>query len=397
MAWPEPILHVDMDAFFVEVERLDRPELVGVPVVVGGGVPRGVVASASYEARRHGIRSAMPTAHALRRCPEVRVVAPRHDRYREISAIVFRVFRSFTPMVEGLSVDEAFLDVSGLRLHAPSSVVVAEQVREAVRQATGLPCSVGVAPTKFVAKLASERAKPDGLLHVEAGAVQDFLDPLPVSALWGVGEATRAGLARLGVEKIGDLAGVSEPALRRGLGPSLAHHLLELAAGIDPRPVVPDSEAKSISVEETYDTDVVDESHLTATLRAQADRLAARLERAGSVASTVTLKLRYSDFSTITRSITPGRPVGAAIELYREAVGLLRRLDRGDRPVRLVGIGASGLLPATGPAQLTLDGDDRWKTVDGTVAEVRRRFGDGAVVPARLVIPAEQDPNPQTG
>lgn len=380
-----------MDAFFVEVERLDRPALRGRPVVVGGDGPRGVVASASYEARRHGIFSAMPTATARRRCPGLEVVAPRHGRYREMSAEVFDVFRSFTPLVEGLSVDEAFLDVAGLRLHAPSSLEVARQIKRAVRERTGLPCSVGVASTKFVAKLASDRAKPDGLLLVEADRVTEFLHPLPVSALWGVGEATRAGLSQLGVETIGDMASMPSAVLERALGPSLAEHLRRLAHGDDPRPVVPDVAAKSLSVEETYEVDVDDHDHLTATLRSQADRLAGRLRQAGVTATTVTLKVRFADFRTVTRSLSPGRPISSGIDLYRMALSLLERLDRGGRAVRLIGIGASGLDGGDHPRQLSLEGEDRWQRVESTVAEARRRYGERAVMPARLTGPPDPE------
>jgi DNA polymerase IV len=394
VSWSEPILHVDMDAFFVEVERLERPDLAGRPVVVGGPGPRGVVASAGYEARRLGIHSAMPMSSALRRCPDLVVIPPRHDVYRAVSIRIFEVFRSFTPLVEGLSLDEAFLDVSGLQRHHPSSVEVARRVKASIRDETGLAASVGVASTKFVAKLASESAKPDGLVLVRREEVASFLHPLPVSALWGVGEATRAGLARLGVETVGDLAALPEPALARAVGPTLARHLQELAAGIDPRPVVPDAEARSVSIEETFDVDVDSDDRLRIVLRGQADRVAVRLRSAGITGATVVLKVRYPDFTTVTRSSTPGRRIASGMDVYRAAVALLERLDRQGRAIRLLGIGVSGLEPADRPRQLALDGRDRWHDLERSVDEVRARYGGATVIPARLAGSPNDPPGP---
>ncbi|MFZ0013136.1 MAG: DNA polymerase IV, partial [Acidimicrobiia bacterium] len=244
--WNETILHVDMDSFFVEVERLDDPALRGRPVAVGGSGPRGVIASASYEAREHGVRSAQPTAIALRHCPRLVVVPPSHGKYGEVSTRVFSTFRSVTPLVEGLSLDEAFLDVGGLRRHYVSPVAVADEVRARLRAELGLPASVGIAAVKFVAKLASQVAKPDGVRHVRSEDQGLFLRDLPVTAMWGVGPATHAALARLGVETVGDIAALPLNALVGAVGPSAGQHLHDLANGIDPRAVVPDSEAKSV-------------------------------------------------------------------------------------------------------------------------------------------------------
>jgi DNA polymerase-4 len=389
--WTEPILHVDMDAFFVEVERRRDPSLIGKPVAVGGIGNRGVVASASYEARRHGVRSAQPTATALKLCRDLVVVPPSHGRYGEVSAEVFEVFRGFTPHVEGLSLDEAFLDVSGLRRHFGSPVDVAMAVRAEIRSRIGLPASVGIASSKFIAKLASEAAKPDGYRHIPSRTELDFLHALPVEALWGVGPATLAGLQRLGVVTVGDLADLPEPAVLSGLGQANGRHLLELARGIDLRPVIPDIEAKSISVEETYDRDLEGRETIEAALLAHSQRLSGRLRRSGLAARTVTLKVRYEDFSTVTRSVTLGGPLHSPRDLYNTARDLLGAVDLA-RPVRLLGLGGSGLEESNEPRQLDLGTDENWVRVSDAVAEVRERFGDRSVEPARLVTRKEQYP-----
>lgn len=382
--WTEPILHVDMDAFFVEVERLGDASLGGKPVAVGGTGGRGVIASASYEARARGVRSAQPTATALRLCPDLIVVPPSHRRYGEMSASVFEVFREFTPYVEGLSLDEAFLDVSGLRRHFDTPVEVAVSVRSEIRSRLGLPASVGIASSKFMAKLASESAKPDGYRHIPKETELGYLHALPVQALWGVGPATLAGLQRLGVVTIGDLAELPEPTLLRALGPSQGRQLSDLARGVDPRPVTPDTEAKSISVEETYARDLEGADIVETALLAHAQRLADRLHRAGLAARTVTLKVRYDDFTTVTRSVTPGGVVDSPRDLYLTATELIGSIDRG-RPIRLLGLGGTGLEPTRAPRQLSIDTDASWARVAGAVAEVRERFGEHSVEPARLL------------
>lgn len=382
--WSEPILHVDMDSFFVEVERLRDPALVGRPVAVGGAGPRGVIASASYEARSHGVRSAQPTSVARRMCPPLVVVPPDHARYHDVSADVFGVFRAFTPLVEGLSLDEAFLDVRGLRLHYQSPTEVGEAVRARLRSEFGLPASVGVAAVKFVAKLASEAAKPDGVKHVPANSQMTFLHALPATALWGVGPATLASLARLGVETVGDIADLSENALAGAVGPAAGRHLHDLANGHDPRSVVPDTSAKSISVEETYDDDLRSSDVIESALVAHAVTLSGRLRRAGLRARTVSLKVRYPDFRTVSRSQTLPAAIDGTRDLYRIAVDLLSAADRGENPVRLLGLGGSGLEAAASPSQLGLDAD-RWDAVEDAVFDIRDRFGDAAVLPARLI------------
>jgi DNA polymerase-4 len=381
--WSEPILHVDMDAFFVEVERLGDPGLIGKPVAVGGTGPRGVIASASYEARKFGVRSAQPTGTALRSCPHLIVVSPSHGRYGEVSERVFAVFRSFTPMVEGLSVDEAFLDVSGLSRHFSHPVEVGDEIRSVIASEIGLPASVGVAATKFVAKLASESAKPNGIRHVAHEDQIAFLQALPVDALWGVGPATLAALARLGVETVGDLAGLPEATVATSLGQASARHLLDLANGRDPRPVIPDSEAKSISVEETFARDLVGADRVEAALLSQSQRLAGRLRRAGLAAKTIVVKVRYEDFTTVTRSHTGDRPIDAARDIFDAGKRLVAETDR-SRPVRLLGMGGQGLVDAGRPRQLTIDDNDRWDRLADAVSDIAQRFGDTSIGPARL-------------
>ena len=374
-----------MDSFFVEVERLAAPELVGRPVAVGGAGPRGVIASASYEARSYGARSAQPTAIARRLCPELVVVPADHRRYAEVSEKVFAIFRSVTPLVEGLSLDEAFLDISGLRLHHDSPVEVGESLRSTIRSELGLPASVGVASVKFIAKLASEAAKPDGLRHVPTGEQLEFLHALPASAMWGVGPATLAALTRLGVETIGDIATLPESSLVNAVGPAAGRHLYDLARGRDEREVVPDISAKSISVEETFEVDLVGSEVVQTALLAHAQRLSGRLRRAGLRGRTITLKVRYPDFSTLTRSHTAPRGVDGSRELFHIAVDLLSGLGAPTEAVRLLGLGASALEPAGGPRQLDIDDNAGWDDVESAVAGVRERFGESAVRPARLI------------
>ncbi|HEU5111765.1 MAG TPA: DNA polymerase IV, partial [Acidimicrobiia bacterium] len=366
------------------------PGLVGKPVAVGGTGNRGVIASASYEARAYGVRSAQPTVTALRLCPDLIIVPPSHGRYGDLSAGVFDVFRGFTPHVEGLSLDEAFLDVAGLRRHYPTSTDVAIAVRREIRSRLGLPASVGIASSKFMAKLASEAAKPDGYRHIPKHAEVEFLHALPVEALWGVGPATLAGLQRLGVVTIGDLAELPEAAVLGSLGPTQGRHLLDLARGIDHRPVMSDIEAKSISVEETYDRDLEGAEVIETALLALAQRMADRLHRSGLAARTVTLKLRFADFTTVTRSVTSGTVIDGPREIYVTALALLGHVAI-DRPVRLLGLGGSGLEPAGEPRQMPIGAEDNWSRVDEAVAGVRERFGEHSVEPARLLRSHEHD------
>ncbi|MBN2622742.1 MAG: DNA polymerase IV [Acidimicrobiales bacterium] len=389
------ILHVDMDAFFVSVELLRRPGLRGRPVVVGGTGARGVVAAASYEARAYGVFSAMPSSQARRLCPGAVFLPGDHAHYAEVSARVMAIFLEFTPLVEPLSLDEAFLDVSGARRALGDGVEIARTIRRRVLDGEGLSCAVGIAPSKMLAKLASEAAKPSATptgpvegsgVHVIApGQEQAFLRPLPARALWGVGPATLAKLERLGVRSVGDIADLPEAALVGLLGPGLGRHLGRLARGIDLRPVEPDQRAKSIGHEETFPTDHHDVVALGREVVRMADAVAWRLRRAEVAARTVTLKVRFGDFRTITRSVTLAAPVDEAPALARAAGALLAEIDT-TPGVRLLGITGSGLVEA-GARQLSFDeiGGPAWHEASGAVDAIRERFGDRAIGPASAV------------
>ena len=382
-AFSEPILHVDMDSFFVEVERLDNPRLIGIPVAVGGTGQRGVIASASYEARSFGVRSAMPVGEARRRCPTLTVVSPEHGRYGDVSSEVFEIMRSITPRVEGISIDEAFLDVSGLRLHYPSAEEVGASIRSAIRSEVGIPSSVGIATTKFIAKLASKHAKPDGLLRIAAGTELDFLHPLDVAELWGVGEATRASLSNLGIRTIGDVAGTPIGMLEAKVGRAAAEHLSELSNAHDPRPVEGGAAARSISSESTFERDLVDTDIIERETLRLCDQVAARLATSRLSGHTITLKVRFGDFSTINRSSRRPVPVARTADIWDTAERLLARAGIGGRSVRLLGIAVSDLVDAADARQLAL-GAERRDAAAEAVDEVRERFGAAAVFPARI-------------
>ncbi|MFG2007565.1 DNA polymerase IV [Micromonospora sp. NPDC048868] len=381
-----PILHVDMDAFFASVEVRRRPELRGRPVVVGGTGPRGVVSSASYEARRYGVRSAMPTARARALCPHAVYLPPDFPQYSAASAAVMQIFRDVTPLVEPLSLDEAFLDVAGARRLFGPPAAIARRIRERVAGEQGLSCSVGVAPSKFVAKLGSTRAKPDGLLVVPATRVLDFLHPLPVSALWGVGERSTETLRRLGLATIGDLAEAPVGMLRKALGEASAAHLHELAWGRDPRRVTPEQAEKSIGAEVTFDVDVTDPLEIRRSLLALAEKVGIRLRRAGQVGRTVSLKVRLTDFRTVSRSRTAGVPTDVAREIFDTVWALYTALDPGE-PVRLVGVRVEGLAAAREtPRQLTLGAPERgWREAEAAADAAAARFGRSVIGPASLL------------
>lgn len=337
------IVHVDMDAFFASVEQRDDPSLRGRPVVVGGPPDgRGVVAAASYEARRFGIRSAMPSREAHRRCPDAVFVRPDMARYRQASADVFAVFAEVTDLVEPLSVDEAFLDVTRNHLGLVHGVEVARWLRAEIRARTGLTASAGVAPVKFVAKIASDQHKPDGLTVVPPERVVAFLRPLDIGRLWGVGPKTAARLHALGLRTIGDVADADPASLSRALG-DLGRHLHRLALGDDPRPVRPSRVRRSRGAETTFAQDVRDLGALRAALAPLAERVARGLVASGQAARTVTLKVRYADFRTVTRARTLDVPTDRVGDLLAACDALLARTEAGQVPVRLVGVSASGL------------------------------------------------------
>ncbi|MBI2708318.1 MAG: DNA polymerase IV [Actinobacteria bacterium] len=388
-----------MDAFFVSVELVRRPELRGKPVVVGGTGARGVVAAASYEARAYGVHSAMPASQARRRCPQAVFLPGDHAHYSEVSARIMAVLRSYTPLVEPLSLDEAFLDVAGARrLHGPPEVIAAA-LRAEILERERLSSSVGCATVKFLAKLASEAAKPRadprgprpglGVVAVRPGEELEFLHPLPVRALWGVGPATLAKLERLGIRTVGDLAAVGRSTLERALGAASGRHLHALACCLDDRGVEPHQQPKSVGHEETFARDHHRHATLHRELVRMADATAGRLRRNGLAGRTVTIKVRFADFHTITRSTTLAAAVDGGSDIARAAGGLLARVDPAPG-VRLLGVSVSGL-STDAPRQLTLDGaagEVARVGVTAAIDAIRARFGDDAVVPATLAGPS---------
>lgn len=370
------ILHVDMDAFYASVESLDRPELAGHPVIVGGARSRGVVASASYEARRFGVRSAMPIGRAQSLCPGAVVVPPRIARYREVSEAVFAIFQEFTPLVEPLSIDEAFLEVSGARRLWGGAATIAERLRHAVRSRVGLACSVGGGATKHVAKIASALSKPDGMLIVPAAHTAAFLAPLPVRAVWGVGPRAAQALASRGVRTIGDLRDAPPSMIEHAVGRAAAHRIQDLARGRDPRPVVSSRAEKSVGHEETFEVDLADAERLRREIRLLADRVAARLRAAGTEAAAVTVTVRFADFRTVTRTARLPAPTSVGERLGRHALAAFDGIDRA-LPVRLVGVRAEGLRPHS-PDTLW-DEDEAWRRAEAAIDGAAGRFGAGAV------------------
>jgi DNA polymerase-4 len=376
------ILHVDMDAFYASVEERDRPELVGQPVVVGGTPEgRGVVAAANYAARRYGVHSAMPAAQARRLCPHAVFIRSRMAHYAEVSRQLGAVFARFTPLVEPLSLDEAFLDVSASRRLFGGGEDIARSIKTAVREELSLVASVGVAHNKFLAKLASDLEKPDGLVVVPPDAVQEFLDPLPVSRLWGVGRVANRGLAEMGVHTIAELRRLPEDLLTGRFG-KWGAHLLRLAHGLDDRPVVPDRDAKSISHETTFELDIEAAPVLRSWLLDLTEQVAVRLRRQDLSAKTVFIKLRYADFRTITRSESMDVPTNLTKELWLRAGRLLDgQLACEQGPVRLLGMGVGGVSSGA-PEQTELFGQtdrDRERRIDTVVDHVRDRFGTGSM------------------
>jgi DNA polymerase IV len=344
------ILHVDMDAFYASIEQRDDPSLRGRPVVVGRAASeRGVVAAASYEARRFGVHSAMPMAHALRLCPGLVMVPPDFKRYRAVSSAVFAIYLGVTPLVEPLSLDEAYLDVTENAWGEPLGMNVARRIKDKIKQETGLTASAGVAPNKFLAKIASGWKKPDGLTVVAPKRVESFLRDLPVDALWGVGPATAKKLRAIGIEKVTDLRHADHASVHMAVG-NLADWLADLALGHDDRPVVPDRETKSSGTENTYSHDLTDVERIREEIAEMARQDAKWLERESLYARTVTVKVRYSDFTTITRSHSAWPATRGQDEIVRRALDLLDRTEAGTRPVRLLGVTVHNLREAPGEA-----------------------------------------------
>jgi DNA polymerase-4 len=382
------ILHVDMDAFYASVELRTRPDLHGKPVIVGGG-SRGVVLSATYEARAFGVHSAMPMTRARRLCPKAVVLPPNFSAYQDVSAGVMEIFRSVTPMVEPLALDEAFLDVAGARRRLGAPAEIGTYIRARVADEQGITCSVGVAATKFMAKLASTRCKPDGLLVVPPQDVVGFLHPLPVAALWGVGEKTEEVLLRLGLRTVGDIARTPVGTLRRALGPAAAEHLSALAWGRDERRVVPHEPDKSVGAEETFGTDVDDPAVVRRELLRLSERTAARLRASHQVGRTISIKIRFADFTTITRARTLTEPTDVGRQIYDTARGLYDGLGLERARLRLVGVRVENITPAaTQTHQLLIDERPAgWREAERAVDRASERFGRGAVRPAALVDP----------
>jgi DNA polymerase-4 len=374
------ILHVDMDAFYASVEQRDDPRLRGKPVIVGGHSRRGVVLAASYEVRPFGVRSAMSMAEALRRAPHAVVVPPRHDRYARASEEAFAIFRRYTPLVEPLSLDEAFLDVTSSRALFGDGESIARAIKADVLRELQLTASAGVAPCKFAAKVASDLGKPDGMVVVAPGDVAAFLAPLPVERMWGVGPKTAPRMRKLGYETIGDLARAGKASLERVLG-SWGVEVARLARGTDDRDVVPHACARSIGAEETYDEDLVDQEAIARTLLDHAGRVARRLVRSGLGARTVAVKIKYDDFTLRTRRTTLPAPVQDTDAIHLAALQLLARVPLFGRRVRLTGVSVSGIVQ--GGPETTLFPDvqaEKRRRLEEVAAQIAERFGDEAAV-----------------
>lgn len=377
------ILHIDMDAFYASVAVLDDPSLAGIPLIVGGRDGRAVVSSASYEARRYGVRSAMPVAQALRLCPSATVVSTDFARYQQISHQVMQLFETVTPLVEPLSIDEAFLDVRGVRRLWGSPGEIARSIRSRVEAEVGITCSIGVAATKHVAKMASTLCKPDGLLIIPGARTQEFLDPRSVRTMWGVGPKTAETLERRGIRTIRDVRETPLMTLRRIIGEASALRLSALARGEDAREVETERVEKSIGHEETFQVDVVDRVFLLSELQRLSDRVAARLRQSHWEAGGVAIKVRFDDFTTLTRSrMLPDRSsVGQRIG--HVAQSLFEEIERHD-PIRLIGVRAERLTPAVG-AQGLWDEDADWRRVEDALDDAHRKFGAASITRARHV------------
>jgi DNA polymerase-4 len=381
---PRAISHVDMDAFYASVEQRDRPELRGRPVIVGADPKgRGVVSACSYEARVFGVHSAMPISRAYRACPHAVYLPVDMDKYARVSTEIMAILGEFTPLVEPVSVDEAFLDLTGTQTLWGPAVEAVRRIKARIRDETGLTASAGLAANKFVAKVASDLEKPDGLVVVEPGREAEFLAPLPIERLWGVGKVTAKELAALGISTIGQLQRLAPAALVARLGPH-GPDLLALAVGRDARPVEPFSPPKSMGAETTFERDCRDPARLEETLRFQAERVARELRADGLAACRVTLKLRWADFRTLTRSHT-GDPTEDGLEIYRRAATLLAR-ERLVQPVRLIGVSASTFRPsASGQLPLLDPAAVRRERLARAVDRITGRFGRAAILPARLL------------
>jgi len=388
------ILHIDMDAFYASVEEQDRPELKGKPLIVGGTGGRGVVAAASYTVRRFGVRSAMPMREALRLCPEAIVVHPRMARYKEISDQVFAIFREFTPQVEGLSLDEAFLDVTASQQLLGNPEAIGAQIRRRIAQQTGLTASVGIAPNKLLAKIASDLNKPDGMCRIDAGNIREILDPLPIQKLFGVGQKTLPTVLAAGIRTFGDARVAGDEVLWRAFGKH-GKAMRDRASGLDDRPVEPDREEKSISAEETFDTDLRAPAELTAQLKGLADRAASRLRGQKLLAGRVSVKIRRADFTTYTRQRALEPPTQDTAVVAAAAEALLKGwlASQPKAAVRLLGVGVSDLQLLKQADLFSGPAPDSGSRLDSAVDGIRDRFGDGLLTRASLLPRGPRDGN----
>ena len=385
------IMHVDMDAFYAAVEQRDHPAYKGRPVIVGadprGGKGRGVVAACSYEARVFGVRSALPISRAYRLCRHAIFLPVRMNRYTEVSERVFAVLRRYTDLVEPISIDEAFVDVTGSTSLFGEPAGIGRRIKTEILREEGLSASVGVAPNKFVAKIASDLEKPDGFVVVRPEEVETFLANLSVTYLWGAGEKTAAALQRLGIRTIGQLARWPVDELHRRFG-RMGAHLHQLSRGIDDRPVVPQAMAKSIGAETTFPVDTTEPERIQQTLLGLAERVSTRLRREGYTGQTITLKLRYADFTTLTRSLTLPEPVTFTEEIHATALSLLQKIPWRGQSIRLLGVAVSRLAGGSPPGQVPLfPVDPRREKIAQAVDEIRRRFGEGGITRASLSSP----------
>ena len=381
------ILHVDMDAFYASVEIIDRPELKNKPVIIGHQAGRGVVTSATYEARKFGVHAAMSMVQAIRLCPQAVVIEPNHYKYAAASEKIREIFFDFTPLVEPLALDEAFLDISGARKIFASPTEIAQKIRERVAAEILITCSVGIAPNKFIAKLASTMAKPDGILVVAPEEILNFLHPLPVGALWGVGGKTEAELNRLGLKTVEQVANTSLITLKSVLGESLGEHLHALAWGKDDRAVEIWEAEKSIGNEETFTQDLDEPEEILREILRLSEKVGYRAKASGVVAKTIVLKIRFANFSTITRSKTLNHPTSSRREIYQTASQLFKGLNLTRVKIRLVGVRVENLLAeSAGSSQLTFDQPAKgWPEIEAATDRASQRFGSEAVKPARLI------------
>jgi len=390
------ILHVDMDAFYASVAERDDPSLRGKAVVVGAGA-RGVVLSANYAARKYGIRAAMPVGRAKRMAPNAIFVTPDHQRYSEVSAKVMEIFDSFTPLVEPISLDEAFLDVTGARKLLGTGREIAVEIRRQVEASEGITCSVGIAPSKFIAKLASGHCKPNGILEIPADRILNFLHPLPVNAIWGVGPKTAETLERLGLRTVADIANLPRATLIRALGQASGASLYELAWGRDYRDVTPNEPDKSISAAETFAQDLDDPEEILREFLRLTEKAAARLREKHFYAKTISIKVRFADFSTISRSKTLPLPIDSTHDIYEIVKALYLALNLDRARLRLVGISLDNLSEAA-PEQLLLGARERgWREAETAIDQAKLRFGGGSVRPGRLIKKSSADPKVQEG